>query len=94
MIQNLLLKSFFKKYYFGHTTFLYLSTNCRKYYGQQKLVKKTTHFTIQFHSTRLTLKIICSQNIAKNLPNFTNCPANMFLFGVKKNVCTAPFLDT
>ena len=44
-------------------------------------------------STLLKLKIICSQNTAKKLSQFTNFPANMFLFGVRKNICTAPFLD-
>ena len=42
-------------------------------------------------STLLKLKIICSQNTAKKLSQFTNFPANMFLFGVRKNICTAPF---
>ena len=32
-------------------------------------------------------------NTAKNLSDYTNFPANMFLFGVWKNICTAPFLD-
>ena len=44
-------------------------------------------------STLLKLKIICSQNTAKKLSQFTNFPANMFLFGVRKNICTAPFPD-
>ena len=38
-------------------------------------------------STHLTLKTICSRNTDKIFP------ANMFLFGVRKNVCTAPFLE-
>ena len=45
------------------------------------------------NSTQLTLKIICSRNIAKNVSDFTNFLANIFLFGVRKNICTAPFLD-
>ena len=44
-------------------------------------------------STHLTLKVICSRNTAKKLSGFTNFPANMFLFGVRKNICTAWFLD-
>ena len=36
----------------------------------------------------------CSQNTAKKLSQFTNFPANMFLFGVRKNICTKPFPDT
>ena len=35
-------------------------------------------------STLLKLKITCSQNTAKKLSQFTNFPANMFLFGVRK----------
>ena len=45
----------------------------------------------------MTLKIICSHNIAKNPFQFTNFPANMFLFGVGKNIFrngAVPFLDT
>ena len=45
------------------------------------------------NSTQLTLKIICSRNIAKNVSDFTNFLANIFLFSVRKNICTAPFLD-
>ena len=44
-------------------------------------------------STHLTLKIICSCNTAKNLSDFTNFPADMFLCSVRKDICTAPFLD-
>ena len=32
----------------------------------------------------------CNTILLKNLSNF---PANIFLFGVRKNICTAPFLD-
>ena len=44
-------------------------------------------------STLLKLKIICSQNTAKKLSQFTNFPADIFLFGVRKNLCTASFPD-
>ena len=44
-------------------------------------------------STLLKLKITCSQNTAKKFSQFTNFPANMFLFGVRKIICTAPFPD-
>ena len=44
-------------------------------------------------STLLKLKIICSQNTVKKLSQFTNFSAKMFLFGVRKNICTAPFPD-
>ena len=45
-------------------------------------------------STPLKLKIICSQNTAKKFSQFTNFPAKIFLFGVRKNICTAQFPDT
>ena len=44
-------------------------------------------------STLLKLKIICSQNTAKKLSQFTNFPTEMFLFDVRKNIFTAPFPD-
>ena len=37
-------------------------------------------------SIHLTSKILCSRNTAKNLSAFTNFPANMFLFGARKNI--------
>ena len=43
-------------------------------------------------STHVTLKIICSRNIGKNLCNFTNFPGN-FCLVFEKNICTVPFLD-
>ena len=79
--------------------FLDFRFSSRKSQSQQKLVKKITHFTIQFRSTilrtatHLTLKIVSSRNTAKSLSDFANFPADMFLFGVRKNICTAPFLD-
>ena len=79
--------------------FLNFRFSSRKSQSQQKLAKKITHFTIQFHSTILrtsthfTLKIMSSRNTAKSLSDFANFPADMFLFGVRKNICTAPFLD-
>ena len=38
------------------------------------------------------MRKIYSRNTAKNLTHFTNFPANMFLVGVRKSICTAPFL--
>ena len=69
----------------------------RKSQSHQKLAKKIAHFTIQFRSKSLThfmnlMKIICSRTTAKNLSDFTNVPANIILFGFRKNICTAPFL--
>ena len=43
-------------------------------------------------STHFTLKIICSWNDARNLSQFTNFPANMFLFGVRNNIALNLFL--
>ena len=54
------------------------------------LLKNLTHFT------NLNLfnivKIMLPQHSQK--PDFTHFPANMLLVGVRKNICTAPFLDT
>ena len=36
------------------------------------------------HSSHLTLKIIWSRKTAKNFSHFTNFPANIFLFSVRK----------
>ena len=46
-------------------------------------------------STLLKLKIKCSQNKAKQnkLSQFTHFPTDMFLFGVRKNICIASFPD-
>ena len=44
-------------------------------------------------STLLKLEITCSQNTTKQLSQLTNFPANMFQFGVRKIICTAPFPD-
>ena len=44
-------------------------------------------------STLLKQEITCSQNTAKKLSQFTNFPTNMFLFGITKIICTAPFPD-
>ena len=57
---------------------------------QYSFAQKTSR-TLQT-STHFTLKIICSRKTAKNLSHFTNSLANMFLFGVRKTICTAPFL--
>ena len=44
-------------------------------------------------STLLKMEITCFQNTAKKLSQITNFPANIFLFGVRKVICTAPFPD-
>ena len=85
-----------------HFNFRYSS---RKSQSQQKLAitywslilwysfaKRTS--LILWTSTRLTLKIICSRNAAKNLSDFKNFSADMFLVGVRKNICIASFIDS
>ena len=39
---------------------------------------------LPYQLCHLALKAICSCNTAKNLSGFTNFPASMFLFGVRK----------
>ena len=41
---------------------------------------------ILWTSTSMTLKIICSRNVGKNLFLFINFPANTFLLDVRKNI--------
>ena len=75
----------------------------RKSQSQRKLAKKITDFTIQFRSKNLilqistpwTLRTTCPRNTAKTPsdPFIINLPENMFLSGVRNNICTAPFLD-
>ena len=74
----------------------------RKSQSQQKLAKKITHFTIQFRSKNLThFTNLNSLDIENNmLSQHSQKPfwlykfsANMFLFGVRKNICTAFFID-
>ena len=42
-------------------------------------------------SAHLSLKIICSRNTARSISGFTNFSVNIFLFGVRKDICTAAF---
>ena len=67
-----------------------------------KLAKKITHFTIQFHAKNLThLTNLNSLGVENDMllrysqkPFWLKIfPANMFQFDVRKNICTAPFLD-
>ena len=77
------LKFFFWKYYFGHTTFLYLSTRFSGHHqiflgiisssrisqSQQKLAKKITHCSIKFRSKHLThSENLNSLDIENNMP--------------------------
>ena len=86
-----------------HQSFFYFRFSSRKSQIEQKLAKKITHFTIQFCSKNLThftnLNSLDTEN--NMLPQHSQKPfwlykfsANMFLFGVRNNICTAPFLDT
>ena len=53
----------------------------RKSQSQQKLLIKITYVAVQ----------VCSKHLTHFMINFSR---NMFLFGVGKSICTAPFLDT
>ena len=64
----------------------------RSHILQQSFAQKTS--LILPTLTYLTLKIIYTRNTAKNFSDFTNSSANMFLFGVRKNISTALFLDS
>ena len=76
--------------------FRFSSRNSR---SQQKLEKKITHFTIQFHS-KTHFTNLNSLSIVKNIlllyilkpTHFANFPGNIFLVGIRKNIYTAPFL--
>ena len=59
---------------------------CVKMWTTMADVEKFFFFNFRFSSK----KFQCQQKLAKNITHF---PANMFLFGVRKNICTAPFLD-
>ena len=60
------------------------------FYNTVSLKKTSLIFQI---AASLKLKIICSQNTVKIFSQFTNFPGKMLLFGVRKNICTAPFPD-
>ena len=87
----------------GHyQSFFNIRFSSRKSQSQQKLAKKITHFTIKFFSKNLTHFTNLNSLDAENnmLPQHSqkplwlkNFPAIMFLLGVSKNICTAPFLD-
>ena len=103
-IQISCLEFFFWRYFFGHTTFLFLSSLSSFFYfklfresqSQQELTKNITHFTIQFHSKKLThfthLNSLC--NTAKNLSDFTNFWSSLFPFCVRKNIFTSQELHS
>ena len=39
------------------------------------------------------MKIIYFRNTVKNFSLFTDIPVNIFLLGVRKDICTASFFD-
>ena len=59
-----------------------------------KANKEQNNSLILQTSTNSTLQKLYSRNTAKNFTHFTNFPAYMFVIGVRKNICTAPLLDT
>ena len=74
----------------------------KKSQSQKKLAKNITHFTIQSCSKNFThFTNLNSLDIENDiLPQHNQKPfwfykfsANIFLPGVRKNICTAPFLD-
>ena len=88
-------------------SFFYFRFSNRKSQSQQKLAKKITHCTIQlctlivqykkphlFYEPQLTWywKQYAPTTQPKTF-DFTTFPANMFLFGVIKDICTTVFLD-
>ena len=102
------LEFFFWKYFFGHTTFFIFVHTFQWAYNQRFFlisdflaeVSKPTNYSftqktslILPTSSHLTLKIICSCNTTKSLSHFTDFPANMFLFVIRKNICTAPTIS-
>ena len=82
--------------------FFYFRFSSRKSQNQQKLAKKIAHFAIRFRSKHLTYFMnlnsldienkILPKHTAINLSHFTNFPANIFLFGVRKKFALHHFL--
>ena len=85
-----------KKYWYALIFFKLHCESCFSWIccqSQQKLTRKITQFTIQFHSknvthftnlSSLTILKTYSINTAKNLTHLTNFLATMFLVGVRK----------
>ena len=79
--------------------FLFSRFSRRKSQIEQKLEKRL--LILQYSFAQKTSLIFepqphsfwNSHNTAKALSGFMNFPANIFLFGVRKSICTAPFLD-
>ena len=73
-----------------HQSFFLISDFPAESVKPNKNYQKISH--ILQTSAHLTLKIISSRNTAKNISGFTNFPVNMYLFGVRKDICTQYFL--
>ena len=80
-------------YYSRYSSFSKSIKTSEKDHSFQNTVSLKKYHSFYERTTLLTLKIICSQNTVKRLSQFTNFPANMFLFGVSKNIRTTPFPD-
>ena len=90
------LEFFFRKYYFGHTTFLrtfqgtssfflVFRFSSRKSQSQEKLARKITYFSIRFNSKHLTYFInLNSLDIENNiLPKHNKEPFSLYKFSSK-----------
>ena len=93
---------FFWKYYFGQIVCIRPQVPVDIIKVFFNFSKFQDDFTIQFRSKNLThftslnpfdIENNMPRNTNKTLSDFTNIPENMFLFGVRNNICTAPFLD-
>ena len=104
MFGILFLKIFFRAYNFFIfvVTFQWKSSEFfyfklfRESQSQQELTKNITHFTIQFHSKKLThfTHLNSLRNTAKNLSDFTNFWSSLFPFCVRKNIFTSQELHS
>ena len=77
------------KPYFLSLSFTFRFSN-RKSKIQQKPAKKITHFT-NLKSLNIEKNILPQHG--QSLTHFTNFPANLFLVGVRKDMCTTLFPD-
>ena len=83
-----------------HQNFFNFRFSSRRSQSQQKLAKKIAHFTIKlcskklqsFYKGQLTWHWKWYASSIQPI-SFLKFSESMFLFGVRKNVCTAPFLD-
>ena len=96
MIQNLIFGILFWKYYFGHTTFLYMFRHHKSFFelpiSQQKASKLIkTHFT-NFNSLDIENNML-PQHSQKPFWPYKFSSKHVHVYGVRKNICTAPFLN-